>query len=230
MPRAFGITNTAPYASAPAVGAAGDTYWNTAGKVLYVSDGTTWIATGPGTGGPPSGAAGGDLGAAGSTYPNPVIANGAVTTAKIAVDAVDGTKLTSPYAVRVLGTSGQVITSDILVILSWATSETSYGLTSGFLGGGADRLVVPKTGFYLIGGEVDFATTATATMRLVVLLQLNGTTIGSAECGGGAPRSVAVSTGKILTAGQYVQLVAYQNSGAGVAMATAPLLWMARVG
>jgi hypothetical protein len=42
MPRSFGITNAAPYAAAPAVGNAGDTYWNTATKTLYVSDGSAW--------------------------------------------------------------------------------------------------------------------------------------------------------------------------------------------
>jgi microcystin-dependent protein len=42
MPRSFGTTNSAPYASAPAVGPAGDTYFNTTNKILYVSDGTTW--------------------------------------------------------------------------------------------------------------------------------------------------------------------------------------------
>jgi hypothetical protein len=47
MPRAYGTTNAAPYASAPAVGLAGDTYWNTAQKVLYVSDGTAWNAMAP---------------------------------------------------------------------------------------------------------------------------------------------------------------------------------------
>jgi len=82
MPRTYGITNAAPYASAPAVGAAGDTYWDTTGKVLYVSDGTAWVAAGPGTGGPPTGAAGGSL--AGSTYPNPTIAANAVTLAMLA--------------------------------------------------------------------------------------------------------------------------------------------------
>jgi hypothetical protein len=41
--RAYGNTNAAPYASAPAVGLAGDTYWNTTEKVLYVSDGAAWI-------------------------------------------------------------------------------------------------------------------------------------------------------------------------------------------
>jgi len=45
--RDYGLTNAAPYASAPAVGAAGDSYWNTTTKTLYVSDGTAWIATGP---------------------------------------------------------------------------------------------------------------------------------------------------------------------------------------
>jgi hypothetical protein len=90
--RAYGITNAAPYASAPAVGAAGDSYWNTTSKILYVSDGTAWVAVGPG--GPPTGAAGGSLK---STYPNPGIAalavgtpelaDGAVTRAKVAVGA-----------------------------------------------------------------------------------------------------------------------------------------------
>ena len=68
--RAYGITNAAPYASAPTVGAAGDTYWNTTTKLLYVSDGTAWIAAGAGAGGPPTGAAGGSLA---GTYPNPTL-------------------------------------------------------------------------------------------------------------------------------------------------------------
>jgi hypothetical protein len=75
--RDYGNTNAAPYASAPALGLAGDTYWNTTTKILYVSDGTAWIAAGPGAGGPPSGPAGGDLGAPGSTYPNPTITDAA---------------------------------------------------------------------------------------------------------------------------------------------------------
>jgi len=46
MARDYGITNAAPYASAPAVGLAGDTYWNTGEKALYGSDGTTWNKVG----------------------------------------------------------------------------------------------------------------------------------------------------------------------------------------
>ena len=46
MPRSYGTTNAAPYASAPTVGTAGDTYWNTAEKALYGSDGTAWTKVG----------------------------------------------------------------------------------------------------------------------------------------------------------------------------------------
>jgi hypothetical protein len=41
--RDYGNTNAAPYASAPAVGAAGDTYWNTVDATLYVSTGAAWV-------------------------------------------------------------------------------------------------------------------------------------------------------------------------------------------
>jgi hypothetical protein len=79
--RSYGITNAAPYASAPAIGAAGAIYWNTAESALYGSDGGAWNKLGPGAGGAPSGAAGGDL--LGSSYPNPLVAAGAITRAKL---------------------------------------------------------------------------------------------------------------------------------------------------
>ncbi len=46
--RDYGNTNAAPYASAPAVGLTGDTYWNTTEQALYVSTGTAWLKAGPG--------------------------------------------------------------------------------------------------------------------------------------------------------------------------------------
>src|SRR5215472_11003913 len=45
--RTYGITNAAPYASAPAVGLLGDTYWNTTESALYASDGAAWNKIGP---------------------------------------------------------------------------------------------------------------------------------------------------------------------------------------
>jgi len=51
MPRSFGITNFQRYASAPAVGVAGDTYYNTTSGIAYVSTGSAWVAIGSGGGG-----------------------------------------------------------------------------------------------------------------------------------------------------------------------------------
>ena len=49
MPRSYGTTVASPYSAAPAVGAAGDTYWDSTTKSLYVSDGTAWcLCVGPG--------------------------------------------------------------------------------------------------------------------------------------------------------------------------------------
>jgi len=42
VPRSYGITNANPYSTAPSVGLAGDTYYNTANKLLYLSDGAAW--------------------------------------------------------------------------------------------------------------------------------------------------------------------------------------------
>lgn len=42
--RSYGITNVAPYASAPAIGPSGDIYFNTTNKTIYISDGTQWNA------------------------------------------------------------------------------------------------------------------------------------------------------------------------------------------
>src|SRR6516225_8393624 len=47
MARTYGITNVAPWAAAPTLPATGDTYYNTATKLLYVYDGTAWSAVGP---------------------------------------------------------------------------------------------------------------------------------------------------------------------------------------
>jgi hypothetical protein len=78
MPRGYGVTNAAPYASAPAVGAAGDTYFNTTSKMLYVSDGTAWW---------PSGATIDD-GYAESATVGPVSATGAYDILTVTITAV----------------------------------------------------------------------------------------------------------------------------------------------
>lgn len=53
MPRSYGITNAAPWASAPPVGPAGDMYYNTTSKTFWLSDGTQWNQIQGGGGGAP---------------------------------------------------------------------------------------------------------------------------------------------------------------------------------
>jgi hypothetical protein len=170
--RDYGTTNALPYASAPAVGAAGDTYWNTTTKVLYVSDGTAWIAAGPGVGGP----AGGDLT---GTYPDPTIGAAKVTRAKIAADAwlspvpvggdvgkvltvATGPALayqtpaagSSPIAARVTRNTALSIASSTVVYPDWDTVAADTG---GFWSAGAPTLfTIPSAGLYLVGAFCDF--------------------------------------------------------------------------
>jgi hypothetical protein len=88
--------------TAPGTPVTGQIYYNTTDNTLYWWNNTAWRSAdaSAGVGGPPTGAAGGDL--AGSTYPNPIIAAGVVTDTKVAAANKDGAVGTA--SMRTLGT------------------------------------------------------------------------------------------------------------------------------
>lgn len=153
---------------------------------------------------PPSGPAGGDL--AGSSFPNPVLSPGAVTPGKIG---------TIP-AVRAKFTTAASIPNSTLTLAALgaedfdtANMHSTSSLTS--------RLVAPITGIYQVSGRVNWAGVASG-MRIADLYR-NGSLVGNLVAGpNSGNNAMAQSFASLvrLTAGQYVELVLFQNSGGAV--------------
>jgi hypothetical protein len=136
--RDYGNTNAAPFASAPAVGPAGDTYFSSTTKTLYVSDGAAWIATSV-----PTGAAGGDL--TGSTYPNPTLRT---------------------VGARIKATVLQTIPSAAYTLVNFDTAEVNRG--AAWSAGQPTRIVLGVVGTYLVGAQVYFSANATGARSGVI--------------------------------------------------------------
>jgi hypothetical protein len=101
------------------------------GNVLTVAGGVpSWAPVGSGS---PSGSAGGDL--AGSTYPNPVIATGAITSAKILDGAIVNADINAAAAIapsKILGGVPVVVSGSVTGVNITSPSQDSVIAFSGF--------------------------------------------------------------------------------------------------
>jgi hypothetical protein len=93
----------------------------------------------------------------------------------------------------------------------------------------SSRITIPASmgGYYLIGGWAAFDNNATG--RRLLRLYVNGTTvIAGNQTAGVASDEVGISALYQMAAADYVELHAYQNSGAGLNL-TSAVLWIHRI-
>lgn len=121
----------------------------------------------------------------------------------------------SAPAVRVYHTSAQALANGTATALAFNSERFDTGSMHD-TAANTTRLTAPSAGKYLIIGHVRFATSGDTTNRSL-WVRLNGTTaIGEVEApagGGTQPLKMNVTTLYQLNAGDYVELVALQNTG-----------------
>jgi hypothetical protein len=177
----------------------------------------------------PAGAAGGDL--AGSTYPNPTIAAGAVTPAKFGpIPQVRATKTTNqPIA----------STAGVFDTVTW--DATQYDTAGIFNAATPDRLTVPVAGVYAIEAGVRWQGNLTGFRFAGICLNQPPATCSAADNfavseyatnddpGVGAIKLTqqSVSTHLKLSAGDVLRLIVTQDSGASLTVDGLPATFFA---
>lgn len=166
-------------------------------------DGTQWKAVGEGAGGPPSGVAGGDLT---GNYPNPTIANNAVTSTKI----LDGTITNADLASPAVDLTTKVF--NVLPVTNGGTGISSLTPNGVVVGNGTSPVLVtsgPSAGQVLIGNSSGPATPAFTTLSGDVgtisgagnvNLSATGVTAGTYGNATQAPTIVVDAKGRITSA------------------------------
>lgn len=131
----------------------------------------------------------------------------------------------SSASVSVVGASitrqatAQSIPSASLTVISWDTEEFDVG--GFFTSATPTRVTIPTgmNGYYALSGQIAFAATAGGAERTIAFRK-NGTTnfaYGTAYFTSSAPSTPNISGRTVyLTAGDYIEVTAYQNSGSSV--------------
>lgn len=141
------------------------------------------------------------------------ILTASVQTSSIVDGAVTPAKLSAQPAARVYNATNQTLTTGILTTLLFGSERfDSDGIHDTVTNSG--RLTAVTSGLYAITGQANFATNATGSRSLGI--RLNGTTELAQDerpSSGATPTSTTLTTYYRLNAGDYVELLAQQNSG-----------------
>ena len=163
--------------------------------------------------GPSTGAAGGDL--AGS-FPNPAIADGKVTSAKLAGGAVTPDKISGVPTVTVFATSPTAVTNTTNTPIAFAGEEDDQFAMHD--PGNPTALVAPRAGVYLVTGEFTWDNNVTGLRVIAVCPSGRARCVGDnelpASVTGATDGTMNIVTQVRLAAGESVVFDAFQNSGA----------------
>jgi hypothetical protein len=135
----------------------------------------------------------------------------------------------APAYARATSAAGQSIPNNANTALTFGSEDFDVGGLHS-TASNTSRLTAPSAGLWLIGATAEF--TASAVGRRGLYLQANGGTIFAATLGAAVafPAVTVVSLYR-LAAGQYVEALAYQDSGGAVLLNTnawSAQLWMVR--
>jgi hypothetical protein len=139
--------------------------------------------------------------------------------------------LFTPPAARVNNTGDQSIPNNTATTLTFNNSH--YDLSAMFNGSSALSCLTGLGGNYTIGACAQWAGNATGSRQLY--LRLNGSVVLAMveqDPGSTSPLVQQVGTQYVLAAGDYLEVVAFQNSGGGLNVTAvgnySPEFWMAR--
>lgn len=154
------------------------------------------------------------------------IQSGAITTAKIADDAVTPAKWVNPYCFRAYPSVATTVADAADTKITFGTEDYDYN--NNFA---SSTYTVPVNGVYNFSGRVEYATSIASGVNAYTVLYVNGSpTVKGSQLGSAFVTSAGMilSTDIKLNAGDTVELWAYQDSAGTEATATASAsIWFA---